>query len=117
MAGLIELWTRHLFDYVQHDGKRGFSVFNLWWIDERRSIRVSGPWEGQVQLRLWIYGEGRRRHRAYADRKARKLMESIAYTHAQLIEGGRNSELIVQAAIEAPTPDDLEARLQALRGV
>ena len=48
VEGLIQLWARHLFETVQADGQRGFSRFNLWWKQERRSVVVVGEWEGEV---------------------------------------------------------------------
>ncbi|MGC9349404.1 MAG: hypothetical protein ACP5JG_14795 [Anaerolineae bacterium] len=117
MAGLAELWSRHLFDTVQPNGTRGFSAYNLWWVDERRSIAISGPWEGQTRLRLWIYGGRRRSHRAYANRKARALMEIIAHTHATLTIAGRSGVPIIEAAVQSATPEDLKTRLLQLPGI
>ena len=47
-AGLSELWARHLFETVGVDGQKGFSRFNLWWKQPKKSVMVfRGPQESE----------------------------------------------------------------------
>ena len=65
--GLVELWTRHLYETVRTNGGRGFSRFNLWCVQAGSSIVVDGDWNGQVHLRSWIFGSTQRKPRSNKD--------------------------------------------------
>jgi hypothetical protein len=109
-AGLSELWSRHLYETVQVDGQQGFSRFNLWWIQQRKSVAVVGPWAGMVQIRSWIFGNKRQIHKAYA-RGGQELLTTIAGTHGYLLLAGQSSERILVTAVEAMNREDFVKRL------
>ncbi len=99
LAGLIELWARHLFEAVQANGERGFSRFNLWLPQTEKSIIVVGDWQGQVRLRRWIYGDRQLTDTGYAEAGDRELLQSVASAHRNLIlEGKTSGELLAWAA-------------------
>ena len=104
MAGLVELWTRHLFETVGVDGKRGFARFNLWWKQEEKSVQVVGPWKGMVRLRGWIFGE-KRAGRGHVEVMDKGLLAKVARVHGTLVMAGRTSEDILVAASCASRED------------
>jgi len=108
LAGLVQLWARHLFETVQADGRKGFSRFNLWWKQETRSVEIVGDWEGQVRLRQWVYGD-----KPSTDRKTgdQALLQWIAATHQQRILRGETSAEILTLAKAAGNRQDFEQHL------
>ena len=111
MKGLIELWARHLFETVRADGGRGFSRFNLWWEQEKQSIRIVGEWEGATRLRRWVFGEKQPADKEYVQERDEKLLSQVAAMHAALTLAGQTSEAILAAAQGAMNRQDFEARL------
>jgi hypothetical protein len=111
VQGLVELWARHLFEAVQVDGRQGFSHFNLWWKQERKSIEIVGDWEGQVRLRRWVYGD-----RPWVGREEgdRSLLNSIAIAHQQELLRGAASEAILALASASKDREEFEEQLAAL---
>lgn len=103
-AGLVELWSRHLQETVQAGGEKGFSRFNLWWKQERKSVEVVGEWSGQVRLREWIYGGA----------GDKKLLQRVAAAHTILIRNGKTSETILAAAETTANRQDFAALLRHL---
>lgn len=108
--GLTELWTRHLRETVQPDGQRGFSRFNVWWRQERRSIEIVGDWSGAVRLRTWVLGKNARIFKRYGKAKYRLLMR-VAITHGYLLLAGQTSMPILEAAKTAGGRQDFEQQL------
>jgi hypothetical protein len=111
VEGLIQLWARHLFETVQADGQRGFSRFNLWWKQERRSVVVVGEWEGQARLRRWVYGDERWTREGYIDEGDRDLLGQVASSHARRLLVGESSDAILEVAKASATRDDFVEHL------
>lgn len=97
-AGLTELWARHLSETVQANGQKGFSRFNLWWKQEKKSVEVAGAWVGMVRLREWGSGD-------------KELLMRIAALHGCLILAGQTSEGILAAAEASERREEFERRL------
>jgi hypothetical protein len=114
VEGLIQLWARHLFETVQPDGQRGFSRFNLWWKQERKSITIVGTWEGQVRMRGWVYGDERGTSRGYMAEGDRALLHKVATTHQDYILRGGTSEAILATAKASENRQDFEEQLSSL---
>jgi hypothetical protein len=113
-AGLAELWARHLFETVRADGGKGFSRFNLWWKQERKSVEVVGEWGGMVRLRAWIFGGKRRLSKGYVEEAEKRLLMRLATVHSYLILAGQTSERILGAAQDAVNREDFERQLLSL---
>jgi hypothetical protein len=102
--GLVELWSLHLSETVQANGREGFLRYNLWWQQKQASIEIRGDWRGQVRLRKWVDempGAGERR----------ELLRKIAEAHQSQIRHGATSEPILAAA---KIDHDLRAFIQRL---
>ena len=112
MAGLEELWARHLGETVQADGHLGFSRFHLY--RDAGHITVEGPWEGAVRLRQFVFGSKRSFSSGYVNEAEQQALSTIAMTHARLASEGRSSEDILEAAVAADDWSELEARLSSL---
>lgn len=106
VQGLIELWVRHLRETVQASGQEGFARFNLWWEQRRQSVRVVGDWQGQINLRKWVFGD-----KGHARAGDRKLLAQVAGAHVKLLLAEQSSEAILAAARDAASRKDFEARL------
>jgi hypothetical protein len=115
VKGLIELWSRHLFETVQANGRKGFSRFNLWWKQEGRSIEVVGEWVGSTRLREWVFGDKQHAYTGYEEGDKELLMK-VAVTHSNLVLAGQTSEAILLAARASASREDFEARLLNLEG-
>lgn len=102
LAGLIELWKRHLSETVLANGSKGFARFNLWTPRENQSIAVVGDWDGLVRLRGWV-SEG-----------DQALLKRIATTHLRLTIKGKTSEVILATAKSAENLEDFELHLIGL---
>lgn len=113
-AGLTELWARHLFETVGVDGQKGFSRFNLWWKQERKSVEVVGEWAGMVRLRKWIFGDQRRLYKGYVEAGDKELLMKVAALHGWLILAGQTSEGILAAAEDSVSREDFEKQLLSL---
>jgi hypothetical protein len=111
LAGLMALWRHHLRDTVKQNGQLGFSRFNLWWQDERRSLAIEGDREGQRRLRDWTYGDGD----TATPPGTAALLAAVALTQAHLHLAGQTAAPILEAAAASATPEALLARLAALR--
>ena len=112
--GLTELWARHLFETVRVDGGKGFSRFNLWWKQERKSMEVVGEWGGMVRLREWVFGDKQRAYRGYVEEGDKGLLIRVAATHSCLIIAGQTSEGILAAAKASVSREDFEKQLSSL---
>jgi hypothetical protein len=112
VAGLKELWARHLGETVQADGHLGFSRFHLY--RDAGHITVEGPWEGAVRLRQFVFGSKRSFSSGYVNEADQHALSTIAMTHARLASEGRSSEDILEAAAASTGWDDLEERLSRL---
>ncbi len=115
VEGLIELWARHLFETVQASGQQGFSRFNLWWKQERRSIEVVGEWDGQVRLRGWVFAGDRQANTGYAEKGDKSLLNLIAASHKDLILRGETSEAILATAKASGGREDFVERLLSMK--
>ncbi len=113
-SGLTELWARHLFETVQASGQKGFSRFNLWWEQEKQSIRIVGEWKGATRLRRWVFGNKQQSYKGYVQEGDEKLLSKVAATHAALALADQTSEAILAAAKAAMNRQDFEARLSDL---
>jgi hypothetical protein len=109
--GLIELWTRYLFETVQANGQEGFSHFDLWWKQKEQSIKVIGEWEGSTRLREWVFGNNRQTHAEYVQEGDKELLMTLAIAHGNLVLDGRTSEAILAEAKAASSRKDLKTRL------
>ncbi|MBD3308400.1 hypothetical protein GF339_18350 [candidate division KSB3 bacterium] len=89
LTGLTELWSRYLRETVQSNGREGFSRFNLWWQQERRSITIVGDLTGAVHLKTWVFS---------TPKGNRGLLHAIALAHCHLILAGRTSAPLLDAA-------------------
>ena len=110
VEGLIELWTRQLFETVQANGQKNFSRFNLWWKQEGESIEVVGEWEGMVRLRGWIYDDKQPRNKGCKD-----LLKRIVIAHKNHILNGETSEKILAAAKASENRQEFEEYLLSLQ--
>lgn len=115
VAGLAELWARHLFETVRADGSQGFSRFNLWWKQRSESVVIAGDWGGMVRLRKWLFGEKQRMSRGYVGEADAGLLLRIVTAHAHLTLAGQTSEPIFSAAMASADRKDFEDRLLVLR--
>ena len=92
--GLGELWSHHLTESVLPNGARGFARFNLWWVQAGRSFSIEGEWQGQVQLRNWVFPPG-------ATDQDEALLHQIAKAHLALVpnraQGPRFEGQVAQA--------------------
>ncbi len=113
-AGLTELWARHLLETVRVDGQRGFSRFNLWWKQKRKSVEVVGEWEGMVRLREWVFGDKPRVYKGYVGEGDQGLLMRLAATHGCLILAGQTSERILAAVKASTSREDFEKQLWSL---
>ena len=113
-AGLVELWRYHLRETVQADGRRGFSRFNLWWVQAGKSVNVVGDWEGMVRLRGWIFGTPLRARKDHVGAADPDLLMTVAAIHSSLVAAGKTSEEIVSAALAAGRREDFEKLLAGL---
>jgi hypothetical protein len=116
VKGLIELWSRHLFETVQANGRKGFSRFNLWWKQEGRSIEIVGEWVGSTRLRGWVFGNKQHAYTGYVQEGDEELLMKVAVTHSNLVLAGQTSEAILVAARASASREDFEARLLNLKG-
>lgn len=112
--GLMELWRRHLFETVKPDGGKGFSRFNLWWKLEQKSIEVVGDWQGQVQLRRWVFGATPRRNMEDVDEGGKALLHKIAVAHKEKIMRGKTSEEILAIAKSSVSREEFEKQLLSM---
>ena len=103
-AGLAELWARHLRETVGADGQAGFSLFNLWWQQEARSVEVVGSPDGLARLRAWVCD----------DEGDRALLWRLAAAHARLLAAGESSEAIVAAAERCASREEFGGELRSL---
>lgn len=114
VEGLIELWARHLFETVQPDGGQGFSRFNLWWVQGRRSLDITGDWTGQTRLRGWVFGNKKSADQGYVRSADEKLLWAVARAHCRLALAGHSSEAILEAAVRSDRREDFVAKLSDL---
>ena len=110
-AGLAELWARHLFETVGADGGRGFSHFNLWWKQARKSAEIVGAWAGMVRLRGWVFGRRQQASKGYLGDGDKDLLMRVAEVHGGLILAGQTSERILAAAEDCMSREDFESHL------
>ena len=114
VKGLTELWARHLLESVMENGSTGFARFNLWWAEKGQSIAVAGDWDGQTQLRKWVFGNRRTARGGYAQGGDVRLLAEVALTHCSLILANQTSEPILTAAKASVSREDFERRLPSL---
>jgi hypothetical protein len=113
-AGIMQLWTRHLFETVRGDGGKGFSRFNLWWMQQSRSIEIFCEWGGMVRTRKWVFGDQQQKDKEPVGEENQALLARIAATHGCLILAGQTSEAILAAATDSINREDFEGRLLKL---
>jgi hypothetical protein len=114
VQGLAETWARHLFETVQADGQKGFSHFNLWWLQKQKSIEIIGNWEGMVRLRRWVFGSQRTANRDYLGDGDQALLMEIALAHCYMLLSGKSSEAILKLAQKCANRDDFLKQLADL---
>jgi hypothetical protein len=115
VAGLCELWSRHLFETLQTNGQRGFSRFNLWWRQPGRSVEIDGDRRAMSRLREWVYGDEEQVRDRYVE-GGESLLGRVAEMHARLVLGGETGEAILAAARDAEDCADLLRRLAQVTG-
>ena len=106
VEGLIELWSRHLYETVRENGTVGFSRFNLWLNLQGRSIEVTGSLSGAVKLREWVFRDSASRYHGNTD-----LLASISEAHGNQIAKDEGSEGILTTAEESKSLDEFRMRL------
>lgn len=111
VAGLLSLWMRHLSEAVALNGQRGFSRFNLWWKQERKSIEVVGPWGGLMRLRAWALGKDQESRHGLGNHDVGSLLQRIARVHAYLVLAGDTSAPILAVSERSASPEDFEEEL------
>ena len=109
VAGLMELWARHLFETVRPDGGRGFSRFHL--RSPGRSVEIDGDRAGATRLRGWVFGSKRTSRKGYVQEGDARLLRQVAVAHAHLVLAGQSAERILATAARAANRHDFEARL------
>ena len=114
LAGLVQLWARHLFESVQTNGNKGFSRFNLWLLKERQRIEVNGNREGQVRIRAWVYGEKKRSIQGYVQEGDIARLTLIAAAHRNLLSQGKNCSDIIEAAAASNQLEVFERKIAYL---
>jgi len=112
IAGLIELWARHLSETVRPDGFTGFSRFWLRW-DDQASVQIDPDREGSTRLRAWMFGDRSVRD-GYVRAADARLLGQVAGVHACLIAAGRSADEILTAASEAGDRASFWEKLDAL---
>ena len=112
VAGLAELWARHLFEAVTVDGQPGFSSFQLRW--KQGNINIHGDWEGAKRLRHWLFGEKETTHKGYVAEAHPSLLTALAYVHGRLVDREQSAVQIFILAVSALNRQDFEDRLYLL---
>jgi hypothetical protein len=115
LEGLIELWARHLFETVKSDGKMGFSRFNLWLKQERRSIEIAGDMMAQSRLRRWVCGSNRNTTQGYKEVADLALLSLIAEKHLDLFLQGDTNEKILSIVNSSKNRDDFSNQLSTVK--
>jgi hypothetical protein len=111
VAGLAELWARHLFETVRSDGGEGFSRFSLWWKQKNQRVEIVGEWGGMVRLRKWVFGDKKRISRGHVGEADTGLLMGIVMAHSHLVAAGQTSESILAAAMISADSEDLRQLL------
>lgn len=113
LDGLSALWMRFLLETVRPEGNEGFTRFYL-----RRpdvvGVRVTGPWEGAVRLRQWVFDAEKREIQEHLNSADRWLFEALISTHAQLLLAEQTSEPILAIAAEPDDKQEFKRRLGQL---
>jgi hypothetical protein len=103
-SGLVELWSRHLREGVDREGRATFSRFNLWWPQASRSVTITGDRTGTARLRRWL-GIGRVTDGSPDEAQPpRQLLRRVVHTHCRLLLTGRDSAPILDLARSAADP-------------
>ena len=126
VPGLVELWTRFLFETVKLSqsrsadgvwtdvGTHGFADFYLQFAGAR-SESIEGDWNHAAQIRGWVYGTTQPTKTIARDEADVALLRTIAQAHARLrvtdpVDAGKQ---IVACAADADR-NAFVARLAAL---
>ena len=114
LAGLAELWARHLFETVRVDGQRGFSRFNLWWKQQGKSVEVVGEWDAMIRLRKWIFGNKRQAYKSHVEESDKELLMTVARAHGCLLLDGQTSERIFTLVESCMNRENFEGQVVSL---
>lgn len=120
VAGLAALWSYHLREGVDAQGRPTFLRFNLWWVRCRVSLEIARDSVALARLRAWVVNETRPAQNAAVEKGDRDLVSEIAAAHSRLIFAGGDapatdaSRPILVAAKNAADRTDFSRRLAAL---
>jgi len=103
--GLIALWLHHLRDSVMRNGQPGFALFNLWFMEEKRSIRIQSCGTGMAKLKQWVLQPDPVFDPSASGKPNQQLLEKIVQAHCQLIAQGLEEEEICQMAAQSQTQE------------
>mgnify|MGYP006299884463 CR=1 FL=1 len=121
-AGLIELWTRHLFGGVSDGGHATFTHYNLWWRQRSISIEIAPDPVALRRLRHWLLGETAHGLEAAVATGDRHLQAHVAAVHGALVTAGAirpstaGSLPLLEAAAATRRGDEFQSRLEELAG-
>jgi hypothetical protein len=107
------LWTRYLGETIRPEGHEGFSRFYLR-LEQAPSVSISGPLAGAVRLRGWIFSKNKSARSIQERIEDQPLLETLASSHARLLQAGKSSEPLLAAAAEATDRQSFEASLSEL---
>ncbi len=112
--GLKILWSYHLRETVQGDGRLGFSKFNLWWCQGQRSFEIGEGKLGLAKIKGWLFGSTS--NETLTDLKVENdsLLQGLAAAHLQLLVKGQTDQAIIEAAEYSKTQEEFKLRLASL---
>lgn len=119
-AGLIELWTHHLFGGISDGGHATFTRYNLWWRRRSISIEIAPEPLPLRRLRRWLLGDTKQGRASAVATGDRDLQAHVAAVHGALIIAGATrpstagTRPILEAAAATRDGDDFRSRLVGL---
>jgi len=113
-AGLVELWSRHLREGIDEEGRPTFARFNLWWPQTASSVAITGYRSGAARLRRWLRPGRAATGAPDEPRLSRARLLQIAHAHGRLLLAGQNSAPLLELARDAAHWADFARRLSRL---
>ena len=96
--GLKALWSVFLKETVGSKGEPMFSFFDLWWVRERRSIKIRATGPGLIKMKCWIFKPKSDQNGSIGSNPDHDLLNTISNVHYKLLCEDRSEQEIVDAA-------------------
>ncbi|MBN1250023.1 MAG: hypothetical protein JXC32_20330 [Anaerolineae bacterium] len=90
-SGLAALWSYHLHEGVDAQGRPSFSRFNLWWTQRCVSIEIAEDPVALARLRDWLLTDNRRGRWHTIEAGDLDLLSRIAAAHSRLVLASEHS--------------------------